>query len=219
MPKCTINPLIDALLGNGMSLFEALNTFDGWKDTDEFFFTEEQVDTSDAEVLDNYPLIYKVPYNGEHFYVEGEHVPQGTFVFREKEYGFVTGVKREIVFDSWMNFQIRVVQTEENVVFETLIPLEDDSSVKKRFEFDKISSAFIYARTPQTEQNHLLELYGKYQDKKTGLYFQVHPVFIVNDFFFTVVYKEDINDEKFIQHKEWDENPFKLIDKIINQHS
>jgi hypothetical protein len=118
-----------------------------------------------------------------------------------------------------MNFQIRVVQTEENVVFETLIPLEDDSSVKKRFEFDKISSAFIYARTPQTEQNHLLELYGKYQDKKTGLYFQVHPVFIVNDFFFTVVYKEDINDEKFIQNKEWDENPFKLIDKIIQQHS
>jgi len=95
MPKCTINPLVDALLGTGMSLDEALNTFDQWKDTDEFFLTEEQVDTTDAEVLDNYPLIYKVPYNGQHLSVEGEHVPQGTFVFRDREYGFVTGGVQE----------------------------------------------------------------------------------------------------------------------------
>jgi hypothetical protein len=213
MNKCTINPLVDALLGTGMSLDEALRTFDRWKDTDEFFFTEEQVDTSDAEVLDNYPLIYKVPYNGEHFYVEGEHVPQGTFVFRDREYGFVVGVKREIVFKHYRGYEVTAVQVGDNLFFESVSP-----STRERLEFETYAEAHGNARITDGIGN-LLSMYGNYQDKKTGLYFQVHPVFIVNDLFFTVVYKEDINDEVFTKIKEWDENPFKLIDKIIQQHS
>jgi len=213
MTKCTINPLVDALLGIGMSMDEALETFDRWKDTDEFFFTEEQVDTSDAEVLDNYPLIYKVPYNGQHLSVEGEHVPQETFVFRDRAYGFVTGVKREIVFKHYRGYEVTAVQVGDDLFFESVSP-----STRERLKFETYAEAHGNARI-KDEIGNLLSMYGNYQDKKTGLYFQIHPVFIVNEFFFTVVYKNNINDENFIKPKEWDENPFNMIDKIINQHS
>jgi hypothetical protein len=212
MPKCTINPLVNALLGIGMSLDEALNTFDRWKDTDEFFLTEEQVDTTDAEVLDHYPLIYKVPYNGQHLSVEGEHVPRGTFVFREREYGFVAYQTKVIKFRSESGMSIDAILKEDFAVYRTI-----DSTSKEEMVLDTFYRAYIKNWDNST---NLVDLEGYYYDTGKDLHIKFKPLMADTTIFIaSYAFGEVCSPEQFEQFKEWDENPFKLIDKIINQHS
>ena len=174
--KCTVNPLIDALIAAGQDLDSALKMFEQWKDVPEFFQTEEQIQQEGCvisnecfiDVINGSP-VYEIPY-GVEIEVEGANVPEDTFVIRDSSWGYITHQANIIRFSSGSGMRIDAILKGGVVSYRSFC-----SITKQDVVVDTFNKAYIKTSCSKNLCSKI-SLIGYYYDNERNLHVKFYPM-------------------------------------------